>query len=245
MKVRIALLSIVLLSVGIVAIFLVSESISPKKVILMSDHPINQTQPQIVAPEGELDSWKIPAIVPFNDEQRLYVSEVLAAMVSVITDSSRLEIEEKKILGPGRFRWPKNPDEPVKTLKSYLATNFRMAGIAASLQRKSENAPWSKAGLTVHPRNFPTGVYMMKLPSSVFKNFDLKKVIQEEREDERVKKPIVFYFEHKDVRGFTLRVEARADVASEHDSFPSSFHAIVITRDWLEETKRPNPLVVR
>lgn len=42
--------------------------------------------------------------------------------------------------------------------------------------------------------------------------------------------PVVFYFEHKIIKNFVLKVEARDDVSSVRDSFPSSFHALVLTR---------------
>jgi hypothetical protein len=196
----------------------------------ISEQSFNQSKLRIAVPYEGRESWEIPAIVPFSDEQRLYVSEVVEAVIRVMAEASSLGTEEK-ILGLGQFHWPKNPDEPIKTLKSYFGQNFRMAGIFASFKRESESGPWIKAALTVHPRNFPAGVYLMKISPKLFDQFNLQKVVQEDREEERVKHPIVFYFEHKKIQGFTLKVEARSDVASIHDQFPSSFHAIKVTRN--------------
>lgn len=231
MRVRTALALVLLPILGIVALCELHWSTYRKELKPMPMPSTNQLQPPITVPHEDVDSWRIPTIVTFNDEQRLYVSEVLAAMVRIMAESSTLEVEEERILGLGKFRWPKNPNEPVMILKSYPGENFRMRGITASFRRISENAPWSKAGLTVHPRNFPDGVYAMGLPSALFDGFALRKVVQEDRKEERIKNPIVFYLEHKKIANFTLKVEARADVASIENSFPPTFHAIVMARD--------------
>ena len=152
------------------------------------------------------------------------------ALTRVTAGSSSLEAGEKQILGCGQFFWPKNPGEPIRVSKSYFGENFRMAGIAARVQRKSESSPWTKAGLTVHPRNFPRGVYDMRLRPELFRDFELKKVTQEDRSDRRIRKPILFYFEHKKIKDFRLRIEARDDVSSVDDLFPSSFHMVEMTR---------------
>jgi hypothetical protein len=148
----------------------------------------------------------------------------------VVGEGSSLVEEEERVLGCGQFFWPKNPDEPIKVSKSYFGEHFRMSGIAARFERKGESLPWTKAGLTVHPRNFPGGVYEMKLPREIFQDFDLKEVTQEDRHDKRIQKPIVFIFEHKRIKNFRMKIEARDDVASVGDSWPSSFHLIEMTR---------------
>jgi hypothetical protein len=75
----------------------------------------------------------------------------------------------------------------------------------------------------------------MRLRSTLFDNFRLRKVTQEEHTDERIKTPLVFYFEHKIIENFRLKIEARDDVASIRDSFPSSFHSLVMTRSQYAE----------
>ena len=70
----------------------------------------------------------------------------------------------------------------------------------------------------------------MKIPRETFKDFDIKEVTQEERFDKRIQKSIVFIFEHKKIRNFRMKIEARVDVASVGDSWSSSFHFIEMTR---------------
>jgi hypothetical protein len=111
-----------------------------------------------------------------------------------------------------------------------------MAGIAARIERKSQSSSWVKAGLTVHPRNFPKGVYDMQLPPEVFNDFELKKVAKEERQNERIKQPVVFYFEHKKIKHLSLKIAARDDVAQVADRFPSSFHMIEIVRGEMQSS---------
>lgn len=229
MKMRKALSLASFLLLGIAVPYGIHTHVSSGKATPMSEQVSNE-KPQIVTLYDDVESYKIPAVVPLNDEQRLYLQEILAAMMRVMEQSSSLETEEQKILGIGKFRWPKNPSEPIKTLKSFRGENFRMKGISATFMRESEMTPWRKAGLTVHPRNFPAGVYSMNLPRTIFADFRLKSVEQEHREEERIKDPLVFYFVHKKIENFSLRIEARADVAKTEEHFPSSFHAIVMLR---------------
>ena len=204
-----------------------------KKTGSTADHSTHRRNPRIITPFDNVESWKIPTVVPFNDEQRVYFTEIVCAVMRVMAKETPLEIEEERIIGPGRFRWPKNPAEPIKTVKSYFGENFRMLGVSGSFSRHSENDPWSKVGLSVHPRNFPVGVYSMKFPKEIFKNFRLLKVVQEARPTERIKKPIVFYFEHRAIESLSLKIEARDDVASVQDLYPSSFHALIMIRERL------------
>jgi hypothetical protein len=176
----------------------------------------------------------MPIIVELTDEQRAYAIEVLSAVTKVIEGATDLNVEEEKILGEGQFFWPKDPTKPVKLAKSYFGENFRMGGISLRFERASEHSPWAKAGLAIHPRNFPLGVFSMHLPPSVFDNFRLTKVTREQRPDESIRDPIVFYFEHKRVRGLTLKVESREDVVHVDDTYPSSFHAIQLMRSQME-----------
>jgi len=223
-------LALFLLVGGMYVSHLSSSNFSGKERIAMSDCLVSKKLGRIPAPFDNLESWRIPDVVPLNDEQRAYVSQVMLALIAVVGEESSLMVQEERVLGCGQFFWPKNPDEPIKVSKSYFGEHFRMSGIAARLERKSESLPWIKAGLTVHPRNFPRGVYEMKIPRETFKDFDLKEVTQEERFDKRIQKPIVFIFEHKKIKNFRMKIEARDDVATVGDSWPSSFHFIEMTR---------------
>lgn len=221
-----------ILAVGIVVGYKVCSYINYQKhVAAMNEGSMIQEKLRIASPYENVDSREMPAVIPLSDEQRSYVIEVLSAMVRVIAGSSRLELEEKMYLGAGQFYWPKNPDEPVKLSKSYFGEHFRMAGLAANVNRESENSPWTRFNVSVRPRNFPRGVYSMQLPSSFFKEFELQRVTQEERDGERITNPIVFYFKHRNIRNVVLKVEARDDVASTRDLSPPSFHALQILRE--------------
>jgi len=225
-----AIVGLILL-VGVMYVSRLSSSnFAKKEIAARSGCLISEKLGRITALFENLESWKIPAVVPFNDEQRSYVSQVLLALIAVVGEGSSLVAEEERVLGCGQFFWPKKPDEPIKVSESYFGEHLRMSGIAARLERKSKSLPWTKAGLTVHPRNFPGGVFEMKLPRETFKDFDLKEVMQEDRYDQRILKPIIFIFEHKKIKNFRMKIEAREDVASVGDSWPSSFHLIEITR---------------
>lgn len=204
-----------------------------KAAAAMKERTILQEKLRIVSPYEEGESWEIPVVIPLSDEQRSYLIEILSAMIRVIGGSSSLESEEERLLGVGQFYWPKNPDEPIKVSKSYFGDNFRMRGIGATLTRKNEGEPWSKADVVIRPRNFPRGVYAMQLPSIFFSEFELQNVKQEERNDERIRNPVVFYYKHKKINNFYLKVEGREDMVNVKDLFPSSFHVI----EMLRETK--------
>lgn len=232
MKIRIAVFLLGALAIGVAIGYEVcSYGQFQKDAAAMSERSMIQEKLRIASLYENIDSREMPAIIPLSDEQRSYVIEVLSAMIRVIAGSTPLELEERMYLGTGQFYWPKNPDEPVRLSRSYFGENFRMAGIAANINRKSENSPWTRFSASVHPRNFPRGVYSMQLPSSFFKEFELQKVAQEMRDGERIANPIVFYFKHKHIRNVMLKVEARDDVASTRDSLPSSLHALEIRRE--------------
>lgn len=205
----------------------------------MSERPVIPSQPRIPVLYEDVDSREIPAVIPLNDEQRGYLIEVLSAMIRVIDGSSSLEEEEEIVFGAGRFYWPKNPDEPIRLSKSYVDGSFRMPGLAARVSRESESAPWTRFGLSVRPRNFPRGVYSMQLPSSFFHDFQLQKVVQEEREFQSIRNLVVFYFKHKRLNDISLKMEAREDVVTTSDSFPSSFYALQLLRESKQNRESP------
>lgn len=177
-----------------------------------------------------VENEQLPRIVPFNDEQQKYIIELVSAMLRVIKGTSDLELEENKTFGMGKYFWPKDPTKPTKTLRYYTYDNFQVRGIKLSFERKDERSNWQRAGLGVHPRNFPTGVYDMRLPPSVFQEFQLVKSVQETRPEESIYKPIVFYFSHKVIPGLTLKVEVRSDLTSLSEPYPRTFHGIEIAR---------------
>ena len=185
---------------------------------------------KIATPYDDVEIWDVPRIVPFDEKQKTYVIDLIYAVRRVIEGSSNLEVEERIILGEGKFFWPKNPSEPVMVERYYLSDRFRMSGISLSLRRADRGTPWVSAHLAVYPRNFPKGVYNMQLPPGIFEDFKLEKVIREERPEERIASPIVFYFKSKKKDGVNLIVECRDDLVGIQDAFPASFHLIRIMR---------------
>ena len=156
MKIRNGLALLAVLVIGIVFGYTVCSYVDfQKSVAAMNERLMIQERLRIVSPYENVDSRGMPAVIPLSDEQRSYVIEVLSAMIRVIAGSTPLELEERMYLGTGQFYWPKNPDEPVRLSKSYFGEHFRMAGIAANVNRKSENSPWTRFSASVHPRNFP------------------------------------------------------------------------------------------
>jgi hypothetical protein len=228
--------SLILLAGAIGVFQMQTLHFTKKEAVIMSECSLPERLGPITAPYDNAENWQIPTIVALNDVQRSYVSEVLSALIRVIGEVSSLESEEKRTLGCGQFYWPKNPGEPIQVSKSYFGRDFRMSGIAARIERKSQSSSWVKAGLAVRPRNFPKGVYDMQLPPEVFNDFELKKVAQEEQQNERIKQPVVFYFEHKKIKHLSLKIAARDDVAQVADRFPSSFHMIEIVRGEMQSS---------
>ncbi len=227
------------LILAVTCLYALVYSRSTREEASMSERPVIPSQPRIPVLYEDVDSREIPAVIPLNDEQRGYLIEVLSAMIRVIDGSSSLEEEEEIVFGAGRFYWPKNPDEPIRLSKSYVDGNFRMPGLAARVSRESESAPWTRFGLSVRPRNFPRGVYSMQLPSSFFHDFQLQKVVQEEREFQSIRNPVVFYFKHKRLNDISLKMEAREDVVTTSDSFPSSFYALQLLRESKQNRESP------
>ncbi len=182
-------------------------------------------------PYDHAEIWEIPPIVRLTDEQSYYVGELFFAVRRVIEGGASLEAEEVQILGQGEFFWPKDPGQPVLISRSYAPTNFRVPGINVRFERNHQDEPWKTVQMAVRPRNFPEGVYDMHLPPAFFADFLLKRVAKEQRPDERLDNPVVFYFEHRRRPDITLQVEARSDVAAMVDPYPSSFHALQISRN--------------
>jgi len=201
-----------------------------KEAAAMPGYQLDPQRVQIPMPFEDIDSWNLPEMIPLTDEQRVYIIDILSALMRVVEGVSSLEQEEEQVLGTGQFYWPKNPDEPVKLSKSYFGENFRMSGIAAKISRENESSPWLKAGLSIYPRNFPRSVYSMQLPAQVFKDFELVIVKHEQRSEQRLTKPAVFYLRHKRVKNLQIKVEVRGDMVTAKDSYPRSFHYFEVSR---------------
>ena len=203
---------------------------SHKEAAAMSEDQLHSQQMQIPMPYEDTESWSLPAVIPLNDEQRFYIIDIVSSLIRVVEGVSSLEQEEKQVLGNGQFHWPKNPDGPVRLSRSYFGKNFRMTGIAVRISRENESSAWLKAGVSIYPRNFPRSVYSMQLPAQVFKDFGLVRVEHEQRSEQRLTKPIVFYLGHKRATNLQIKVEVRDDMVAANDSYPKSFHYFEVSR---------------
>jgi len=168
---------------------------------------------------------QITPIVKMTAEQRTYLLDILGSVRRVIEGTASLEAEEKSLLGEGRYSWPKNPKAPVRVAKSYLAKNFRLKGIALLFRRTCDGAAWSTAGLSVQPTNFPATVYAIGVPAEFFSDFRLEKAELSLRPEESIKRVNVFSYRQK-AGLLSMTIEAREDLSSVKEKYPSSFHAI-------------------
>ena len=74
-----------ILLVGVVYVsHLSSPNFAMKEITARSDCLILKRVERITAPFDDLESWKIPDVVPLNDEQRAYVSQVMLALIAVV-----------------------------------------------------------------------------------------------------------------------------------------------------------------
>jgi hypothetical protein len=161
-----------------------------------------------------------------TDEQRNYVIELLSATKRVIEGTTTLETEEKNTFGEGQFFWPKDPQAPVKLLKTFLPENFRMKGIALSFSRVANGSSWTRASLSIYPINFPGEIYQINLPKETFSDYQAVKSERSIRPDESLKHVNVFQYLNKHNKRIVMTIEASEDVSSLNDIYPSSFHAI-------------------
>lgn len=193
---------------------------------------IRMAQVPTISKYDKINVMEIPAIVEMNDEQRLYLMELVSSIRSVIAGSSTLEVEEQEILGKGDFHWPKDPKKPVMVSKFYPVNNFKIRRINITIDRQSSSTQWNKAGISITPPNFPIGVFSMKLPERFFDDYILKHAFIENRPNENIENPVIFIFILKNNKNMFLTIEARSDVASLTDAYPKSFHLL-----WLEKNE--------
>ena len=183
-------------------------------------------KPDIEDPNSSRDVDAIPAISEFTDEQRNYIIEIIGATRRVINGLTTLEKEEQAIFGEGQFFWPKDPTAPVKLIKSFLPTNFRMKGISLSFSRSKEGTRWTRANLSIQPINFPHGIYRMDLPKEIFAGYKLVKVEPGASSDGNLIRVNLFQFVSINDEKSLMTAEVSEGVSLLQDAYPSSFHAI-------------------
>lgn len=176
--------------------------------------------------DSELDD--IPSRVPLTVEQREYVSCLFSSMLDVI-EQKRSLVENDSAFGQGKFFWPKDPSKPIKSSLSYEVDNFKFRSISIGFTRKDPSSAWSMAGLSIHPRNFPHGVFEMRLPKSFFGRLVFESSHAEERKNESLKIVNVFWYKNE-TNGHTinLRFEADPRVSDLKEGYPRSFHSVAI-----------------
>lgn len=186
------------------------------------------SEAKIVGPYDLQEVNDMPAIVPMTDEQKLYLISVVAAALRVIIKKTTLDAEES-LFGPGEYFWPKDPKKPIKVSKSYRSTRFR--DLSLGFRRKDQDSVWSRVGISIHPRNFPDGVYFIDLSASFFADYVLKKSFAEDRPEESIERINVFEFSLKNsTQDIQLKFESREDISSLQDKYPKSFHYLKIIR---------------
>lgn len=178
---------------------------------------------KIYSPYNRIEIQDIPLEIELTDEERKYLVDIFLSLNNIITENSRLEKEERQILGQGKFFWPKNPQTPTHLVKSYNPENFRMTGIALTVKRKSRDSTWNTIQLTAFPRNFPHGAYLISFHNEILKYYDLKKTVSETRINEQIERPTIYYFANKRRRGIIMKIYSQDKAPSD---LPRSFYAI-------------------
>ncbi|QOY94567.1 hypothetical protein IM543_01170 [Massilia sp. UMI-21] len=177
------------------------------------------------------DIESIPAQLSLNEEEKKYLEDVISSVNNLIAHRASLAQEERRILGPGKFFWPKDPAVSTELIRYYDEENFRLTGISLTLKRKNRTSEWSNAVLTFQPRNFPYGRYMAKLPETILEEYVIENVAEELRENAQVVNPTVYHFTHKVQTGVVMKVESQPMQARKSNDLPNTFYALEISRN--------------
>jgi hypothetical protein len=180
------------------------------------------------------DPRSMPAQIPVTAEQTLYVSALMESVVSVVLGRSEIEQEERRLFGPGLFHFPKDPRQPVEVLRYYRAENFKMKFISLSFSRTDRQSPWTRASLSVLPKNAPRGAYVLNLPAGAFAAMKLVKSFAENRPTNgSAPAHQVHIFEFLRTEGTAsvrLLFECQQELCDLKAAFPTSFHLLKIAR---------------
>ncbi|MTV56456.1 hypothetical protein, partial [Pseudoduganella buxea] len=155
---------------------------------------------------------EMPRIIVMNDAERMYFTLLVGEMMKILSKRRDLE-ETDPIFGSGKYFWPKDPREKTHTSITFGAQNFSLRSITIGFRRKSKDQPWQKGIITIHPRNYPVGVYDMQLPKEAFKNYVFESSSSEIRPNRPVKEVNIYSFRVLEEKSsLLLRYEARPDV---------------------------------
>lgn len=164
--------------------------------------------------------------VPFGDEQKRYLSDILLLAKKIISGQEKIEVSEK-LFGEPRDHWPKTG---LPTSRYY--ENRPDRHISVTFGKQNPDGPWIRATIIVEPSGFPKSVYNMALPESFFKGLILKDKYIEQRPDEPIEKIAVYIFVEKNQHGsLILQFESRENMVDlKNDKYPKSFQFLTINR---------------
>jgi hypothetical protein len=202
------------------------HQIQPEAYIQKLGDPMRNTS-KINSPYNRVEIEDMPSEIELTDEEKKYLVNIFLSLNNIITENSRLENEERRILGEGKYFWPKNPETPTRLIKSYNPGNFRMTGIALTVKRKSKDSTWDTIQLTAFPRNFPHGAYLLSFHDEILKYYDAKKTVSETRINEQIESPTVYYFANKKNPGIIMKIYSQDKAPS---NLPRRFYAIELKK---------------
>ena len=173
----------------------------------------------------------LPKIATLTTAESAYVISLLGSIIDVL-DSNRDLQELDPIFGQGKYFWPKDPGAPQRASITFGTQNFAFRSISIGFRREKSAGDWTTATMSIHPRNFPAGVFDMNLSKDSFSRFTLVKAITENRPARAIKEYNVFFYKFSNgQKRFSLQIEARPDVSSIDQGYPAGFHEIRIERE--------------
>lgn len=173
----------------------------------------------------------LPKIATLTTAESAYVISLLSSIIEVL-DSNRDLQERDPLFGQGKYFWPKDPGAPQHASITFGTQNFAFRSISIGFRREKSVGEWTTATMSIHPRNFPAGVFDMNLTKDSFSRFTLIKAVTENRPARAIKQYNVFLYRFSSgQKRFTLQIEARPDVSSIDKGYPSAFHEIIIERE--------------
>lgn len=195
---------------------------------------IRMNEPKLTTRYDALGVTETPSVIPASVEQSLYVASLVRSVIEVLLQKTSLENAEQTLFGEGQYFWPKAPQKPVRTSKSYDQNNFRVNFISLSFARTNENSVWSGAALSVTPKAFPRSAYQFAIPPNLFAGMILERTYAEERPangSAPARRVHIFEFSLND-GGVTLSLqfETRADLSNLKALHPVTFDLLKVKR---------------
>lgn len=173
---------------------------------------------------------ELPKVAVLSTAERVYVTSLIASMIDVLENRKPL-LENDPVFGQGKFFWPKDPRTPVRTSITYGTQNFAFRSISIGFRRTTSDGEWIKATMSIHPRNFPAGVFNIGLSQSDFDRFTLIDAFEEVQPERALKKFNTFLYRIDTGQNRVFaKMEARADVSNISKGFAEGFHELSMER---------------